>query len=65
MTSRPIIALGVGSCLVVFRMAERVAKLLSVTGNVVLSRLLGVILAGLAVPFVITGVESLLRPVAL
>jgi multiple antibiotic resistance protein len=45
--------------------AERVARLLGVTGNVVLSRLLGVILAGLAVQFIINGVETLLRPPAL
>jgi multiple antibiotic resistance protein len=43
-------------------MAERVSRLLGVTGNVVLSRLLGVILAGLAVQFIINGIEALLRP---
>ena len=53
------------ACLAVFLAAERVARLLGVTGNVVLSRLLGVILAGLAVQFVINGVESLLDPPAL
>jgi multiple antibiotic resistance protein len=57
-----LIALGVVSCLVVFFMAERVSRLLGVTGNVVLSRLLGVILAGLAVQFIINGVEALFRP---
>jgi multiple antibiotic resistance protein len=57
-----LIALGVASCFVVFSMAERVARLLGVTGNVVLSRLLGVILAGLAVQFIINGVEALFRP---
>ncbi len=56
-----MIALGVGACLLVFQMAERVAGLLGITGNVVLSRLLGVVLAGLAVQFVVTGIESLLR----
>jgi multiple antibiotic resistance protein len=56
-----LIALGVGSCFVVFSIAERVARLLGITGNVVLSRLLGVILAGLAVQFIINGVEALLR----
>lgn len=56
-----LIALGVLACLVVFFMAERVSKLLGVTGNVVLSRLLGVILAGLAVQFIINGVEALFR----
>ncbi len=57
-----LIAFGVASCLVVFLAADRVSRLLGVTGNVVLSRLLGVILAGLAVQFIINGIESLLRP---
>ena len=38
--------------------AERIGKLLGVTGNVVLSRLLGVILAALAVQYVIDGVRA-------
>jgi multiple antibiotic resistance protein len=53
-----LIAFGVGACLAVFLAAERVSRLLGVTGNVVLSRLLGVILAGLAVQFVINGVTA-------
>jgi multiple antibiotic resistance protein len=57
-----LIALGVASCFVVFMMAERVSRLLGVTGNVVLSRLLGVILAGLAVQFIVDGVGALIRP---
>ena len=56
-----LIALGVISCFAVFMAAERVARMLGVTGNIVLSRLLGVILAGLAVQFIINGVEALLR----
>ncbi|WP_243368158.1 MarC family protein [Microvirga solisilvae] len=60
-----LIALGVFSCFAVFMAAERVARMLGVTGNIVLSRLLGVILAGLAVQFVINGAEALLRPGAL
>src|SRR5688500_12903532 len=60
-----LIALGVFSCFAVFMAAERVARMLGVTGNIVLSRLLGVILAGLAVQFVINGAEALLRPAAL
>ena len=56
-----LIALGVLSCLVVFSAAERVARWLGVTGNVVLTRLLGVILAGLAVQFIIDGVLALNR----
>ena len=56
-----LIALGIASCFVVFMMAERVARILGVTGNVVLTRLLGVILAGLAVQFIIDGVLALIR----
>jgi multiple antibiotic resistance protein len=56
-----LIALGVLSCLVVFSGAERVSRWLGVTGNVVLTRLLGVILAGLAVQFIIDGVLALIR----
>jgi multiple antibiotic resistance protein len=42
-------------CALVFLVAERAARLLGTTGNVVLTRLLGVILAALAVQFVIDG----------
>jgi len=56
-----LIALGIVSCFVVFSAAERVARWLGVTGNVVLTRLLGVILAGLAVQFIIDGVLALNR----
>ena len=37
-------------------MSERVSRLLGTTGNVVLTRMLGVVLAALAVQFVINGV---------
>ncbi|MXQ14681.1 MarC family protein [Microvirga makkahensis] len=57
-----LIALGILSCLIVFSAAERVSRWLGVTGNVVLTRLLGVILAGLAVQFIIDGIVALLRP---
>jgi multiple antibiotic resistance protein len=56
-----LIALGISSCLVVFSAADRVSRWLGVTGNVVLTRLLGVILAGLAVQFIIDGVLALIR----
>jgi multiple antibiotic resistance protein len=59
-----LIALGVICCFAVFMAAERVSRMLGVTGNIVLSRLLGVILAGLAVQFIINGVDALLRPAA-
>jgi len=48
------------SCLAVFLAATPIARLLGVTGNVVLTRLLGVILAALAVQFVIDGVKATL-----
>ena len=50
----------VGLCLIVFLTASRIEKLLGITGNVVLSRLLGVLLAALAVQFVADGVQMLL-----
>jgi multiple antibiotic resistance protein len=54
-----VLAFGVASCFAVFLAAERVSKLLGVTGNVVLTRLLGVLLAALAVQFVVDGVTAL------
>ena len=46
------------ACLVVFLLAVPIARLLGVPGNVVLTRLLGVILAALAVQFVIDGIKA-------
>jgi multiple antibiotic resistance protein len=48
------------ACLVVFLFAARIGHLLGITGNVVLSRLLGVILAALSVQFVIDGIRAVL-----
>ena len=56
-----ISALVILSCLAVFLLATPIARLLGVTGNVVLTRLLGVILAALAVQFVIDGVRAVIR----
>jgi multiple antibiotic resistance protein len=47
-----------GACAVAFLLAERVAGALGVTGNVLLARLLGVLLAALAVQYVIDGVRT-------
>ncbi len=55
-----VIALVAVLCLAVFLIAARIARLLGITGNVVLSRLLGVLLAALAVQFVVDGVRALL-----
>jgi multiple antibiotic resistance protein len=57
-----VIAIVLGLCLVAFLLGERVSKLLGVTGNIVLERLLGVILAALAVQFVIDGVRAVWSP---
>jgi multiple antibiotic resistance protein len=46
------------SCLVTFLSAERISGLLGMTGNIVLSRLLGVLLAALAVQYVIDGIRT-------
>jgi multiple antibiotic resistance protein len=48
-------------CLVAFLFANRVDRLLGVTGNVVSSRLLGVLLAALAVQYIIDGVRAVLQ----
>jgi multiple antibiotic resistance protein len=47
-------------CLVTFLFAERISGLLGMTGNIVLSRLLGVLLAALAVQYVVDGVRAVL-----
>ena len=53
-----VIVIVAAACLVTFLVAERIGKLLGITGNIVLSRLLGVILAALAVQYVVDGVRA-------
>ncbi len=55
-----VVFLVIAICLLVFLAATRIERLLGITGNVVLSRLLGVLLAALAVQFVVDGVRVLL-----
>ena len=55
-----IIAVIAAVCLLVFLAAGRIERLLGATGNTVLSRLLGVLLAALAVQFVIDGVKAVI-----
>jgi MarC family membrane protein len=46
------------SCYVAFILAGRISRLLGMTGNIVLSRLLGVLLAALAVQYVVDGIRA-------
>ena len=55
-----IIAAVMTACLIVFLGASRIERLLGQTGNTVLSRLLGVLLAAMAVQFVVDGVRALM-----
>ena len=50
-----VIIVVVGLCFLAFVLAARIGHFLGLTGNIVLSRLLGVLLAALAVQFVIDG----------
>jgi multiple antibiotic resistance protein len=47
------------SCCICFLGAERISKTLGITGRAVVSRLLGIVLAALAVQFVIDGIQAL------
>jgi multiple antibiotic resistance protein len=51
-------ALVAALCLITFVLAERISRFLGVTGNIVLSRLLGVLLAALAVQYVVDGIRA-------
>jgi multiple antibiotic resistance protein len=53
-----VIAIVLALCFVVFALAARIAGFIGATGNVVLSRVLGVILAALAVQYIVDGVRA-------
>jgi len=55
-----VIAFVAALCAAVFLLGTQLGRLLGVTGNIVLSRLLGVLLAALAVQFVVDGVRAAL-----
>ena len=57
-----VIAIVIGLCIAVFEVASRVGSLLGTTANIVLSRILGVVLAALSVQFVIDGARAVFRP---
>ena len=49
------------ACYLSFLMAERISKIMGVTGRAVITRMLGIILAALAVQFMIDGIMSLVK----
>jgi multiple antibiotic resistance protein len=53
-----VIAGVMAACFLVFLAAGRISRWLGVTGNVVLTRLLGVILSALSIQFVIDGIKA-------
>jgi multiple antibiotic resistance protein len=57
-----VTALVMLTCYVAFLLAERISKILGITGRAVSTRMLGIILAALAVQFIIDGVVALARP---
>ena len=56
-----IVAINLAACWLVFLAADRIDHLLGATGRIVLTRLLGLILAALAVQFVADGVLAFAR----
>jgi multiple antibiotic resistance protein len=55
-----VAALVAGICVATFFFAGRISRLLGLTGNIVLSRLLGVLLAALAVQYIVDGIKTIL-----
>ena len=56
-----VVALVAAACFVAFLFAERIGRAIGLTGNIVLSQLLGVLLAALAVQYVVDGVRTVLN----
>jgi multiple antibiotic resistance protein len=55
-----VVAAVAAACYVAFLFAARIARLFGLTGSVVFSRLLGVLLAALAVQYVVDGIRALI-----
>ena len=56
-----VVVLVAAACFVAFLFAARIGRAIGLTGNIVLSRLLGVLLAALAVQYVVDGVRAVLN----
>lgn len=56
-----VTAVVIFACYLSFRMADKISKTMGITGRAVISRLLGIILAALAVQFVIDGILPLVQ----
>ncbi len=56
-----IIAILIGACLAVFLLANRLEQMLGETGRIVVSRLLGLLLAALSVQFVADGIVAIVK----
>jgi len=54
-----VVAFVAACCVAAFTFAARISRYLGMTGNIVLSRLLGVLLAALAVQYVVDGIRSI------
>jgi len=59
-----IIVLLIAACLAVFLLAHDMERILGETGRIVVSRLLGLILAALAVQFVADGITAIVKMAA-